>query len=633
MRYVQVIRNNKRKILIGTSIVVIVLLWISVLLDTQSISSKWGKPWQITGGECIPYGYEIVENHYTNVVGDAHVQLPELNQDIYGITIYFQQPLAQSLNICVYYAQEDHSYSEEYTSTVQASEGSTEVNILLGEEITTARIDIGSTVGEDFYLDDIVINSASLKALYQFEICIKGVVLTVLVMAIGVIFLLRLSDEKIVAGMVVAFGLLYCVTMTPLSPPDEQHHYQTSYELSNYILFQVNELEQGNASHFDYTGLTSHSNTKEGYLRVLEDLTAPTELEGKITIPYPRNLSYFIEYLPQAIGIAAGRILGLGFVGVFYLGRLCNLLFYSVCVYWTIRTAKRFRPILAMVALLPMSLHQAASYSYDGFINGVAFLLIACLINAIYDSGILSKVEYVRILLLGMVLAPAKIVYTVILLLAVAIPRERFSNRREQIIKVLLLLVAAGAMVLLFQLPSITRLTTDSAELALNWEGQYNYDLKFIFEHPMETIRVFMRTLNAQALWYYDTCIGQQLSGLTLNLPQYIISAFTVLLVLAIPERVDSPFQTKRGQRFLLGAIFVGGVLLTMLSMFLSWTSNTRMVIAGVQGRYFLPFFPLGLQALSSRTIVRTRNYLRWQYAAVAVLQSWIIFYILQYTI
>lgn len=633
MRYIQVIRDNKRKILVGAAIAVLMLLWVYVLLEVQGINSQWGEPRQIMGSECAPYGYEVTGDLYTNVVGDAHVQLPELNQEVYGITLNFQQPLAQPLNICVYYAQEDHGYSEAYTSAVQANVGMTQVTILLGEEITTARIDIGTDVGEAFYLDEIVINSASVKQLYQFELCMKGIVLTVLVLAIGAIFLLRLSNEKIVAGMVVVFGLLYCVTMTPLSPPDEPHHYHSAYQLSNYLMLRLNSLDQGDARHFDYTGLTSHANTEEGYLRILEDFTTGDELEGEVTIPTPRNLRYFVEYLPQAIGISAGRILGLGFVGVFYLGRLCNLLFYSACVYWAIRMAKRFRPVLAMVTLLPMSLHQAASYSYDGFINGIAFLLIAYLINGIYGTGALSKTEYVRILLLGMLLAPAKVVYAAILLLALAIPGERFENRRQQVIKLLLLFAAAGAMVLLFQLPMLTKLSADSAESALNWEGQHNYDLNFIFEHPIKTARIFVDTLKAMGSWYYETCIGRRLSGLTLVLPSSIVSAFTVLLVLAIPERADSPFQTKRGERFLLGAIFIGVVLLIMLSMFLGWTSDTRTTIQGVQGRYFLPILPLGLMALSNRTIVRTRDYLKWQYAAVAVLQSWIIIYIIQYTI
>ena len=40
-------------------------------------------------------------------------------------------------------------------------------------------------------------------------------------------------------------------------------------------------------------------------------------------------------------------------------------------------------------------------------------------------------------------------------------------------------------------------------------------------------------------------------------------------------------------------------VVLTMTAMFLGWTSNTRDLIAGVQGRYFIPGIPLVMIALS----------------------------------
>lgn len=44
-------------------------------------------------------------------------------------------------------------------------------------------------------------------------------------------------------------------------------------------------------------------------------------------------------------------------------------------------------------------------------------------------------------------------------------------------------------------------------------------------------------------------------------------------------------------------------ILLTMASMFLGWTSNTRTIIVGVQGRYFIPVFPLLILPLSIRKV------------------------------
>lgn len=43
-----------------------------------------------------------------------------------------------------------------------------------------------------------------------------------------------------------------------------------------------------------------------------------------------------------------------------------------------------------------------------------------------------------------------------------------------------------------------------------------------------------------------------------------------------------------------MGFLCFVGILLVFTSMFFSWTSYAEsVVIAGVQGRYFIPFFPL----------------------------------------
>ena len=43
--------------------------------------------------------------------------------------------------------------------------------------------------------------------------------------------------------------------------------------------------------------------------------------------------------------------------------------------------------------------------------------------------------------------------------------------------------------------------------------------------------------------------------------------------------------------------------LTVMLTMFLGWISDTRTIIEGIQGRYFIPIFPLLLMSLNNKTI------------------------------
>lgn len=109
------------------------------------------------------YSYSIENGIYTNVAGDAQIQLPEINAYTNNVAVIFSELLPQPVNITVYYAAEDHGYSENYTASINAASGSEKAIFLINEEITTCRIDIGIQTGETFSREKIVINDTSSK--------------------------------------------------------------------------------------------------------------------------------------------------------------------------------------------------------------------------------------------------------------------------------------------------------------------------------------------------------------------------------------------------------------------------------------------------------------------------------------
>ena len=66
-------------------------------------------------------------------------------------------------------------------------------------------------------------------------------------------------------------------------------------------------------------------------------------------------------------------MLRLGFVPTLLLGRLANLLLFAALALWAVRWAPFGRRVLAAAALLPMTLHLAASFSRDSVLLGLAF--------------------------------------------------------------------------------------------------------------------------------------------------------------------------------------------------------------------------------------------------------------------
>ena len=70
-------------------------------------------------------------------------------------------------------------------------------------------------------------------------------------------------------------------------------------------------------------------------------------------------------YVPSAVGIRVGLLLGLPFTAVYQLGRLANLVFCALVMAWAIHKIPVGKAVLAMIGLLPTPLFLMAMYSYD----------------------------------------------------------------------------------------------------------------------------------------------------------------------------------------------------------------------------------------------------------------------------
>ncbi len=98
-----------------------------------------------------------------------------------------------------------------------------------------------------------------------------------------------------------------------------------------------------------------------------------------------------------------------------------------------------------------MAVQQAASYPYDAFVNGLSFILSACLQKACMEKQRISRREYLWIMILTVLLAPVKNAYLFLLLLFLAIPTARYISKHEKYGLFLLLGICAAAFILLVQ--------------------------------------------------------------------------------------------------------------------------------------------------------------------------------------
>jgi len=451
------------------------------------------------------------------------------------------------------------------------------------------------TVVYDFSYSD-----AKAKQIDLFHIGMCALLGLVLIAVAYVLLYTKLKKEWLFAALTFVIGLAFMVSITPLSAPDEFHHYHSSYWLSNYMMFKGDTAELGNSHDFDYHDLKPHYNVPDAYLRVLAEFGEAAPEGGElIDIPDPRKLTYFVQYLPQATGITIGRLLGRNMITNFMLGRFFNLLFYTVCVFLAVKRVPKFQVPLGIVAMLPMALHQASSFSYDTFVNGLALLLIAALVNLLLTDDKVKIGDLVFIGVVAALLAPAKVIYCPLLLLLFLVKKERFGSMKRKLLSIACVLLVCVLMIALIQLPTMMEMGS-RGETKLNQYGKYNYTASYALRHPIETAKIFIRSFYQEFFLWLHQAIGSKMSGLTMEMPAWISVAFMFVLMLAVINKPKHSVALRRRDRAVLWGLILMISALVMASMFVAWTSNNSDLVQGIQGRYFIPLLPLLVLAVAN---------------------------------
>jgi uncharacterized membrane protein len=97
---------------------------------------------------------------------------------------------------------------------------------------------------------------------------------------------------------------------------------------------------------------------------------------------FPSSLAYSpVCYLPQAVGIALGRLFDLPPVALLYLGRLMAVVCTVFLGYAALAATRFFRWPLLLLLLMPMTLFQAASLSADAVTNALSIVFFGSLLG------------------------------------------------------------------------------------------------------------------------------------------------------------------------------------------------------------------------------------------------------------
>lgn len=302
--------------------------------------------------------------------------------------------------------------------------------------------------------------------------------------------------------------------------------------------------------------------------------------------------------LGSTLGLTLGRLLNLGAVPTFYLGRLGAAAIFVLLAMWAIKIAPFGQRMLMAVCLLPITVSLAASYSYDSAIISLSLLTFACFLRAIYGEGMLRRGDVIPLLALAVLLPPCKVVYSAIFGCAFLVPSRRFSTTgRAWAFKIGVIALALLAFAS-SRFATVASLVEVGESGGLNYRGSesgYMYTLSDIVSNPIGTILMFLRSFDVMGGRLWGETFGSNLGSLQgeLTAPSWVYGSFFALTLAASVRSSDDNKTIPWGHALVMGIVGILAILAVWLFMYLDWTFTTETVIQGMQGRYALPLLPL----------------------------------------
>lgn len=448
-----------------------------------------------------------------------------------------------------------------------------------------------------------------------------------LVLLYFLVFMKKKSVATVFLVCVLFLGVNYMLMMTPYSSYDEPAHFDTAYRYSNQLMFKGHATEDGGylkRAEDSQKGLSPASpnrqtihTTYKGLFKLAQDETlVDTPGRDVAAVPY--------VYLPGAVGITVARLLHLGQIPLFELGRLCNLLVYAFLAYFAIKRIPFGKMVLFTVALLPMSVHQAASFSYDAIVNGLALFYIAHCIYVVYSENPLKVRDIVWLCVAGALLAPCKSIYVVICFLCVLVSKSRFQTLGKKFRFIAIVLGVCLLSYCIFNLSIVYTSVSTSGDV-VDYFGKPSYTMSYVLHNPLAVAKMFVLSFFEFGDYY--------LNGITSGLYMVDVPFFTSYLCIALlilsALKVDGEKQYfKVGHRLWMVLIMIGVYVLAHLSMLVAFTPEGEKMILGVQGRYMLPALAVLVFAFRNNTLVLKKNIDRWLMAGMCILQTATLLYV-----
>ena len=282
--------------------------------------------------------------------------------------------------------------------------------------------------------------------LTRFFLVVGGFAALLAAFAVWAVLSKKLALHRLVFVLVLGLGLLYSFVLPPYAAPDEKYHINQSFTLA---CRWANDLSRDEWRMGKVPTTTSFRRVGDEDADLQDENTTvftweefTSELFTMTDQPFDSHQEYNelqtdqnpLLYVVSAAAVFLAYVLHLGFAPALFLGRLANLLLFAALAALAVKVAPFGKRVFTVAALLPMTLHLAASFSRDAPLLGLCFAFTALLLDAAFGPEKQKALSPARLALLlgcGVLLAPGKLVYLPLAALLLVVPAARLGRHAK----------------------------------------------------------------------------------------------------------------------------------------------------------------------------------------------------------
>ncbi len=401
--------------------------------------------------------------------------------------------------------------------------------------------------------------------------------------------------------LAVSIGICYCIAVPFGQGTDEVSHFLRVYEISKkYTTFHYQDTTEfpmafSTLANYQADRNTSYESYKQNYDSFVMNSEEKTDMINQY---WNMRLYSPIQYLPQAVGVTIGRIVSDNILVIGTFGRIGGFVTWLILCAYAIKIVPNKKIFFIILCLLPVNIFSAICISGDTLTNAACMIFLAMIYRKVYLKEQVTLKDKIILLISAILIALCKIVYLPFVFLILLLNKDNFKNKREATIFMI-------ALVILSCIIGVAWLKIGGDNLVSANEASKE-QVKFILREPLRYFLIMLHTMEEKGTdFIYQFTTGYELMchGKTMIYPivSYCIG-IAVILSLLIQEEANN-LEIHVFKKTLVWLIILGTIVLIATAIYVQWTSLFeigRYMIAGIQGRYFIPVVILLIFVINS---------------------------------